>query len=107
MLLRVRRLLTSRHYTSVNTDGAVMPHPQPVRDITWDDLKHLRVDRTGRLLWNGSPVATEQRVRLTRGQTVAVVAGLGLLFVHTLVTVVQVGAAVFPHAIAALVPTLG
>jgi hypothetical protein len=43
-----------------------MPHPHPARDITWDDLKHLRVDRTGRLLWNGSPVTTEQRVRLNR-----------------------------------------
>ena len=53
------------------------------------------------------PVATEQRVRLTRGQTVAVVAGLGLLFVHTLVTVVQVTATVFPHSIAALVQALG
>jgi hypothetical protein len=84
-----------------------MPHPHPARDITWDDLKHLRVDRTGRLLWNGSPVTTEQRVRLTRGQTVAVVAGLGLLFVHTLVTVVQVAAAVFPHGIAALVQAMG
>ena len=48
----------------------------------------------------------EQRVRLSRGQTVAVVAGLGLLFVHTLVTVVQVAAAVFPHAISALVQAL-
>jgi hypothetical protein len=84
-----------------------MPHPHPARDITWDDLKHLRVDRTGRLFWNGSPVTTEQRVCLTRGQTVAVVAGLGLLFVHTLVTVVQVAAAVFPHAIAALVQAMG
>jgi hypothetical protein len=101
------RFLTSRQYTAVITDGAGMPHPQPIRDITWDDLKHLRVDKTGRLLWNGSPVATEQRVRLTRGQTVAVVTGLGLLFVHTLVTVVQVAAAVFPHAIAALVQAMG
>jgi hypothetical protein len=84
-----------------------MPHPQPVRDMTWNDLKHLRVDQTGRLVWNGSPVATEQHVRLSRGQTMAVVAGLGLLFVHTVVTVIQVAAAVFPHAIAALVPALG
>jgi hypothetical protein len=84
-----------------------MPHPHPARDITWDDLKHLRVDRTGRLLWNGSPVTTEQRACLTRWQTVAVVAGLGLLFVHTLVTVVQGVAAVFPHGIAALVQAIG
>jgi hypothetical protein len=82
-----------------------MPCPHPARDITWDDLKHLRVDRTGRLLWNGSPVTTEQRACLTRWQTV--VAGLGLLFVHTLVTVVQGAAAVFPHGIAALVQAIG
>ncbi len=59
---------------------------QPVRGITWNDLSHLRVDKTGRLLWNGSPVAIEQHVRLTRWQTVAAVAGLGLLVVHTLAT---------------------
>jgi hypothetical protein len=32
---------------------------------------------------------------------------LGLLFVHTLVTVVQGAAAVFPHGIAALVQAIG
>ncbi len=84
-----------------------MPHPHPARDITWDDLKHLRVDRSGRLLWNGSPVATEQRIRLTRWQAIAVIGALVLLAIQTVAIVMQAAAAVFPQGIAFLLQAMG